>query len=368
MASSRYTQSGVGYALELDGQICASLNRAEGGDATADVVKEAPGPDRVVRKHLAGVKYEDITLAVGADLPDVVTSWISATLAQTGSSNDGAIIDLQTGSRLEFTRALIREITFPRVDASSKNTGSIEIKLAPQLTRSKPAAGHTSLVGQIPTRGNQYQRWLVSNFRLQIDGLDCSRVSSIDTLTISCTLPSDAPGESRDYRKPTPGALDIPNLAFTIEEAGADLLIAWHQDFVINGNRGASAEKNGTLQFLAPNLSDVLFALTFQNLGIFRLALEKTANDQTARRLRAEMYCEEIGLQYSGAAASVSSDNPKAPTKKMVANPQLRGAYVQGVTTMPGFNFASAGQAQQPSPDTVTKALNLGRPQFKFRT
>jgi hypothetical protein len=158
----------------------------------------------------------------------------------------------------------------------------------------------------------------------------------------------------------------MPNLAFTIEEAGADLLFAWHQDFVINGNNQATAEKNGTLQFLAPNGSDV-FTLTFHNLGIFKLARERTANAQAPRRLRAEMYCDGIDFQYNGAAAVVSqvvspdgSDDSKNKSKKD-AKPQFRGAYTQGLAV-------AARQAELPSPDPVTNAFNLVRPSLKFRT
>jgi hypothetical protein len=41
------------------------IESVEGGHATADVVTEKVGPDHIVHKHIAGVKYEDITVAVG---------------------------------------------------------------------------------------------------------------------------------------------------------------------------------------------------------------------------------------------------------------------------------------------------------------
>src|SRR4029077_2268654 len=124
------------------------LNGFEGGDATGDVVIEAPGPDRIIHKHLAGVKYEDIALSFGADMSDSVYDWIAATLGGTDLPKDGAIVTADMvhpagSSRLEFLGALIREITFPALDAGSTRAALIEIKFAPESTRSSQAAAQT---------------------------------------------------------------------------------------------------------------------------------------------------------------------------------------------------------------------------------
>ena len=42
---------------------------------------------------------------------------------------------------------------------------------------------------------------------------------------------------------------------------------------MIKGNSSSEEEKNGKLEYLAPNPSDVLFTIEFHNLGIFKLAL-----------------------------------------------------------------------------------------------
>jgi hypothetical protein len=69
---------------------------------------------------------------------------------------------------------------------------------------------------------------------------------------------------------------------------------------VIAGNNDATKEKNGTLMFLAPDLKEVLFTLNLAHLGIFRLAPEKAqAGTDTIRRLKVEMYCEEIKFNFA---------------------------------------------------------------------
>jgi len=71
----------------------------------------------------------------------------------------------------------------------------------------------------------------------------------------------------------------------------------WHQDFVIKCNNGRDREKIGTLEFLTPDHKEALFTLTLRGLGIFKLTPE--AGNEMARRVTAEMYCDDIGFAHS---------------------------------------------------------------------
>ncbi|HWF86401.1 MAG TPA: hypothetical protein VG222_16185, partial [Vicinamibacterales bacterium] len=89
----------------------------------------------------------------------------------------------------------------------------------------------------------------------------------------------------------------------TCGEAAADQLYAWHEDFVINGNNGQDKEKGGTLEYMSANMKDVLFTLTFSGLGIFKLTPEKVeAGSENVRRVKAEMYCEQITFKEGSGA------------------------------------------------------------------
>src|ERR1043165_10211313 len=65
------------FALELDGVHAGWIHSAEGGHAYADVVTEKQGPDGIVHKHLAGVKYEDIAITCGAGMSKAFFEWIN---------------------------------------------------------------------------------------------------------------------------------------------------------------------------------------------------------------------------------------------------------------------------------------------------
>jgi hypothetical protein len=105
----------------------------------------------------------------------------------------------------------------------------------------------------------------------------------------------------RDYEK-EPGAVEVPNLVITLSDSHAKPMYEWHEDFVIKGNCSQDKEKGGSLEYLANDLKTVLFTLQFKQLGIFKISPDKVeAGSEQIRRIKCEMYCEEIEFKYGGA-------------------------------------------------------------------
>jgi phage tail-like protein len=297
------TVGAVRYILELDGAAVGILNSFEGGTAVGTVVVTRSGTDLIERKHLGAVRYEEITLQHGAEMSAAYYDWIKSTLNRNYMRKNGAIVTLDFNgreiSRMSFFNALITEVGFPALDASTKESAKMTIKIAPELTRTAPGSGAT---GKIPSAKLQ-KPWLSSHFRLKIDGLEtaCTRVSKIDSLAIKQKTLQSSAGDGRDYLK-EPGKIEYPNLVVTLAEPFSQDFYKFHESFVIKGNAGDAQEKAGTLEFLAPNLQDVYFTLTFKNLGIFKLSPE-SAGAEKLRTLKAEMYCELIAFDPKSAAA-----------------------------------------------------------------
>ena len=295
---------GYQYGLELDGALAGWVREVSGGDATADVIAEKIGPDGVVRKHIGSARYEDITINCGAGMSEVFYEWIGQMLTNRSPRKNGAIVmtdyNYSPMSRLEFSNALISEVTFPTLDAAAKDPARMTIKIAPEYTRLKKDGGSSAPLKPDGAPRAQKQ-WMSANFRLTIDAVDCSRVSKIDALTIRQGVAENPAGELRGLEK-LPTHLDIANLAVTVAEFGTQDFYNWHEDFVIKGNAGQDREKNATIEMLANDLKTVLFTLTLKQLGIYRLAQERSEpGGDSIRRVRAEMYCEETQFVYSGA-------------------------------------------------------------------
>lgn len=282
------------FALEIGGQNAGFLISVEGGEAVGEVVVTNQGVDPIARKHIGSVQYEDVTIRADLSLSPLFFAWLEDTLQMKNQFRNVSVVTLEADGkvreRVEYDNALIKQITFADLDGTSKEYWSMEVILSPEISRTK--AGDGSKV-KLPVKTGK-KRALVSNFRLTIDGLDCSRVTKVDTFTVRQTISQTGP--DRAVRR-MPGQVEISNLAVTLPETTARSFIDWHTSFVINGNSTADAEKKGTLTLLAPDLRSTLAEFSFTNLGIFRLSRGKRdAGTTQMQTLRAELYVEQVGL------------------------------------------------------------------------
>jgi len=308
------------FGVELEGATVGFAESVEGGQAFADVVEEAVGADNIVHKHIAAVKFEDLVLTVGSNMSDTFYDWIASLFDRKPARKNGAVsFQDYTGAektRLSWNGGLLTEVGFPALDAASKAIGRLTVKFTPEETKQAKGSGtKTGTIGQ-----KQQKAWQTSNFRLAIDGVDCSHVSKVGALTITQKIVQDQIGEVRDAQH-EPGNLEIPNLVVTVSEAHAADFRTWHEEFVIKGNNDQTQEKQGKLEFLGPNLKDVICSLTFRGLGIFRISPSKSVSGAAAiATLEAHMYCEDMSFAYPKAASPAPSNGGGGQTTGTVVD------------------------------------------------
>lgn len=294
MAMSRFAAGR--FALELDGTMCGFLKSVEGGAITADVIVE-PGTTPFPKKHIGRPRYEELVLRLDLSLDKVVYQWIADTWAGKAPRHDGSIVAVSSQgkavSEREFARAFISEVTVPAADAASKEPGSLTVKLQPESLRTaKAGSGAPTKAAVVKAKA-----WLPANFKLEIDGLDCKKVSKVDAFTFRQSVTESSVRERRIATK-EPTSMETPNLRITLAESASQTWTAWFDDFVVKGQSGDENEKSGKLSFLAADLKTVLAEIRFFNLGIFRLEPEPQAVDaQAVARIRAELYSERAELQ-----------------------------------------------------------------------
>jgi hypothetical protein len=289
-------------SLEVQRAFAGYVNSAEGGLAVGNVVTEKVGPDHIVHKHLAGATYEDITVTCGTGMSKAFYEWVKSAFDSKHMREDIAVktadYDGNVKTEMDVFHGLISGIGFPALDASSKNAATLTVKISPEFTRLKKGSGKLPAA----TKAGKTKKWLSANFSLTIAGLDCTRVSRIEALTLAAADTGNTSGKTRDLGLATT-ALAVPNLIVTLSEASAQSFFDWHDSFVIKGENGEGQEKTGTLDFLTPDLKESLFTLKFLGLGIFRLTPDKTeAGSGNVRRVKAELYCESISFSYGAGA------------------------------------------------------------------
>ena len=286
------------FVLELDGVQVGLVTGVEGGFPFGDVVKET-GEDVFVKKHIGFPGYRDIRFEIGPGMDKSIYNWIGQALQGKASPMNGALlmVDLRgvIVSRLEFTRAQITEVTIPAGDAGSRGLVKILIGLTPEQTSLIKTPGGTSKIS-----GRTTKSALAGNFRLSIEGVNTTRVSKIEALSIKLPFRNNSQGECFGCGDiPAPAPIDFPNVVITMAQTGAESMESWFQSFLVNGENDDSKEKKGELTFLAQDLQTPLFSITFSHLGIFELTpLTPEANASTLPRLVVAMYCES--MDFSG--------------------------------------------------------------------
>jgi len=242
--------------------------------------------------------------------------------------------------QLDFQNAMIVETTIPACGSDSKEPSYIALKILPEhIASATPAVSPTT---DLSTRK---KIWLPSDFRLSIDGLDCSRISRIDSFTVTQGIVADDFGDVKSPASAS-GKLGFPNLRITLAEATSGTWQAWHKDFVIDGNNDEAKERNGSLVFLSRDLREELGRISFYNLGIVRCVPERAEmNMDTARQVIAELYCERMefvcpGETVADTAPATATDPPTGLRVDGTRIPDS-GLATRPVRTLPGAVDAS---------------------------
>ena len=274
--------SGGKTALELSGVSQGFLRSADGGDTFADVTVEAGG-----LKHIGPPKLEDFSLEFGFGLGLDLYLWIvGAVGGGEQPSKDGVILttDLNRNvkSARKFQQARINELTIPACDAGSKDSGNLTLSFASAL------ASDITRTGTLAAGATQ-KAWVTSNFKLEIDGLDCTKVGKIDSITIKRNI-----GDSNQ--------VDYPNLGIVFSASTLATWQSWFNDFVLAGNNGQDMERNGRLTLLALDRVTELAVLQLHHLGIYRLDPdnEPLAGGEAVQQARAELYVEAMNFTTLG--------------------------------------------------------------------
>jgi len=295
------------YAIEVDGAHGGWVREVDGGHAVGDVVAEKVGADHLAKKHIGNVSYEELTFKCGTGMSKGIYDWIHTGFNQTSIAagrKNGAVIfadyDQMEVSRLNWQNGLISEFGMPALDAASKDAAMMTVKFKPEITRKVSTGGGAKI--NAPIQAKVQKQWLPSNFKLEIEACNCTRVNKIEALTIKQKITANAVGEMRDYEQ-EPTSVEVPNLVISMAESHADDFFKWHEDFVIKGHCQEGNEKTGTLHYLAADLVTELFTLTFFNLGVFKISPDKVeAGGEPIRRVKVEMYCEHWDWVYGPGA------------------------------------------------------------------
>lgn len=215
---SQRTYTGGRFALDVDGFNVGFLKKFSGLAMEADIVTNDLGPDNVQKKHVSNVKWTPGKATVGIGMGKGLYDWIRAAFDKGYITKNGtftsADFNYKAQSALTFSRALITEVTVPKLDGSSKDAAYFDVGFEAEEVRWAKGGGE-DIRGKI---GPKQKAWLCSNFRVEIGGLPCDRIATVDSFTWKCAVATDMVGIFVENSK-HPAKVTVPDIKLGISYA-----------------------------------------------------------------------------------------------------------------------------------------------------
>ncbi|HUS31825.1 MAG TPA: phage tail protein [Kofleriaceae bacterium] len=303
------------FALELDGKEDVGMFRSvEGGGVKADVMTYQPAPSQENGgyqkwRQLGKPKFDDIKLQVGMSMAQPFYAWLADFFVGKATRKTGAIVAADfyynERARRDFKGAMIRELTFPKLDAADKNAIYMNISVCVEDIEFKKGSG-TKL--KVPEKTSGQKLWTACNFTFKLDGLDeaCRRVTKIDSFTVKQAVAEYHAGGFKAAIK-TPTAMEFPNLIFYVPEADAQPFMEHMQASVGFGKdlgKGKVRDPktlNGSISTF-DNENRHLLDVEFKGADIVSVAPEKSeSTTEEVKLVKIELYIESMELKYPSA-------------------------------------------------------------------
>ena len=273
--------------LSIGGTPAATVARYVGGEPYAVVVNEPGGLLPYAKKHIGELHFADVAAEVAMDADAVLFDWIRDSWFGNPFREKVALERIDPSSSLptvEIAHAAIREVTLPALDQNARERCAMSLRLVPSGIRRTDAVS--------AGLHREERDFLSHNFRVNIDGIDCSGVLAVDSFTVKTSLP-----EPGSRKRPT---LIFPDVRLYVDAEKDESFREWFEDFVIAGNNDDEREREGYIEYQDPMLGDPLAVLHLRHLGIYRVADEPSPR-AGLRRVQVDLYCERMELSSSGA-------------------------------------------------------------------
>ncbi len=291
--------SGNQFLFRLDDEAGAPalLRSVSGGGINGQIVDEGMGSDHRRIKHVGVVELEKIDVELSLALADPFIRWISESWTRTYSRRNGAVIHADFGYKEKVTQsfqeALITETKFPALDGSKGEPAYITVSIQPELSEIKKGDGST--ISGVEKTGQK--KWQTSNFRLEIDGVDCTHVNKIDGWSVKQSIKQVYNGQDR-FPEIEPTGIEFDDLTIYMALDHADGFLEWHRQYVHKGEEEGKHEKTGAIVLLAPDCNEQLLTVNLANVGIRGFTIESSkAASGDIKRAKVDLYVEAMDLK-----------------------------------------------------------------------
>ncbi len=292
------------FALEMDNQNVpvGFVTQISGGQFHADTLKQDRGNDLFTAKQPGIIRYEDISVGIGMPSSMKLFNWVNSALRNKPERHTGALVafdnfaNRRERARRVFDSALLSEITFPTLDASTTTTpANITLKISPETLRYEQG-GSVFQAQQARDEALKQKLWSTANFGLRIDGIWDGGVktnSRIDSFTIRQQIMRHRAGNRLDANI-YPGKIEYPNIVVSFGEENMNHWYRWWKD---NLARNVT-RRTGSISWYAPNQHTELMRLNLTGVGLLNLEIDSYEAGKTKMsQAKATLFVEGMELQ-----------------------------------------------------------------------
>jgi hypothetical protein len=275
------TYPGGHFALDIMGANAGYLKNF----SSIEIVSNDLGPEKV-----ANIKWTPGKATVGIGMGKELYEWIKAAFDEKDVTRSGSITSADFNYKAmavqTFENALITSVTVPKLDGSSKDAAYFDVEFEAEQVRWSKGGGE-DIRGKV---GPQEMEWLSSNFRVEMGGLPCSRVASVDSFTFSIA------------REPTkhPAKVTVPDIKLSIGMADYQSWADAAKKWFVDGKHLEEHEMQGRIVFLNPNMKDEIGEITLLNCGFKKFSKDDIeANSEKIARFDVELYVEKMEFKLT---------------------------------------------------------------------
>jgi phage tail-like protein len=277
--ADRLTYTGGLFTFEFDDRTPAGyVNSIDGGHFKADAISYSQGADFLTTKYAGRAKYDDITISVGAAMSPKFWEWVEKSLDGKPERRNGAVVAydfyFKERARRTFYSALIAEIGFPALDAASKASAALTVKITPEHISYKKGDEHTLRDEQAKDQTQKQKMWKTSNFRFSLDKFSASEACiKIEAFTVKQNI-IDNPVGNEKYARKEVGRLELPQIVVTFPEADLDDWMTWWNESVGEGNR-KDKTTTGVITYYANDQKSELMHIELSGVSLVAVEVEK---------------------------------------------------------------------------------------------
>ncbi len=306
--SENRSYSAAHFGLELDGVKQVGIFRSiEGGGVKTTVMTYDHGFGQDKWRQLGKPSFDDIKLQVGMSMSAPFAKWIESFTKGEHTRRTGAILAAdfyyKERARREFKGAMIKELSFPKLEGQDKNAVYMGVNLCVEDIHFKKGSGVRldAVTGDGTNKDIPQKLWTACNFRFELSGFNTRRTAKIDPFTIKMQVIEHHMGGQLSPIK-MPSKVDFPNISFYVPEADshqfADHLTKQNKLAVKNDVKQPS-KLHGVLTALDQQHRE-LFNLTFTGADIVSVTPDKSdATTEEIKLVKVELYTEAMEFKFN---------------------------------------------------------------------